>query len=79
MNPSGDPNAIGSGGGLESILKPSIPPKLTKTLRYVALHSGNRDFVAYPNRFDYSVILEREITNVKKIKILNLVVPNEID
>lgn len=44
MNPGNDPNAIGSGGGLESILKPSIPPKLTKTHKYVAIFSGNRDF-----------------------------------
>ena len=79
MNPSSDPNAVGSGGGLEDILKPSIPPKLVKTLRYVALYSGNRDYIAYPNRFDYSITLEREITNVKKIKILKLILPNEID
>ena len=79
MNPGNDPNAIGSGGGLESILKPSIPPKLSKTHKYVAIFSGNRDFKSQPNRFDYSIILEREIANVKKIKILKLVVPNEID
>ena len=79
MNPNADPNTIGSGGGLENLIKPSVPPKLKKVLRYVALYSGNRNYVAYPNRYDYSIILEKEIVNVKKIKILKLVLPNEID
>lgn len=79
MNPSNDPNAIGSGGGLESILKPPNPPTLVKTLRYVSLFSGNRDHVAYPNRFDYNITLEKEIMNVKTIKVVAVVVPNEIN
>jgi hypothetical protein len=70
---------IGSGGGLENIMTPAVPPNITKILKYVAIYSGNRDFVAFPNRSSYTMTIDEDITKIKKIKILKLILPSEID